>query len=703
MSKRVHGRLPPPLALLLGLALAPASHGSSTDDLLALPLEELARLEVSIATGTPKRLSDLPAAASVITARELEAMGIQDIGEALEAVPGLHVSNGSFQYAPRYFLRGITSTYNPHTLVLVNGIPQTSLFVGDRGERLPGLYSLPVKLLDRIEVIRGPGSAVYGADAFAGVINLITKTPGDVRGGQLSASAGSFDTLRAHLLQAGRAGELRSLFSAAWLQTGGDPSAVITRDAQSAIDAATLTSASLAPGPAATSARGYDLRADLVYGPVQLRAGWMNAWDTGTGQGINDALDPASRFEHHRGHLDLGWRRDDLARDWEFGARLSYLYGDFRNHGLYLFPPGAFAGAFPGGMTGQPNLSEQNARAGVDALFTGVDAHRLRAGAGFYWGDLFETTDLNNYVNMTPRTPPVDVSDTPAVFQPENQRTSHYVFLQDEWAFARHWELTTGLRYDHYSDVGDTANPRVALVWQTTKALTSKLIYGEAFRPPAFFELYGTSNPVALGNPDLQPEKLRSVELAFNWSPGDELSWDLTLYALQIRDFIDFVNDPGQPTFTARNSSRLRGAGFETELRRQLGERLQLIANYSLQRTRDEKGGSLGLAPRDEAHVRGTWIPAPGWQVGPQVNWAGRRERQANDPRGALRGYVTADLALHRTLGRRADLGLRGRNLFNADVREASRGPGPGQTQSSLPDDLPQAGRSVVLEACLRW
>lgn len=704
MRKSVHERLS---CLLLSLGSSAFAAPAAEQDLLALPLEELAYLEVSIATGSPKPLATTPAATSVITARELEAMGVQDIGEALEAVPGLHVSNGSFQYGPRYFIRGITSTYNPHTLVLINGLPQSSLFTGDRGERLPGLYSLPVKLLDRIEVIRGPGSALYGADAFAGVINLITKSPDTLKGGQASASAGSFDTYRAHVMQGSDIGAVKGLFSAAWLQTAGDDDAIVLRDAQSYYDDLFLLAppVSQAPGAAITSARAYDLRGDLTLGGFQLRMGWMHSWDTGTGPGITDALDPGSRFEHNRGSVDLGWQGDGLAPDWELGARISYLYGAFRNDGILLYPPGAF-GSFPSGLQGRPNLSEENARADFNALFTGQDSHRLRVGAGFYWGDVFKTTDVNNYFNGAPptqRPAPADVSDTPAVFQPENQRTSYYAFVQDEWQLARAWELTAGLRYDDYSDVGGTANPRLALVWATSPTLTSKLIYGEAFRAPAFFELYGTSNPVALGNPDLKPEKLRSMELAFGWTPNDQTTWELNVYALEIQDFIDFVDDPNQSTFTARNSARIEGQGFETELRRQFGEQLQLVANYSLQHTRDQGGNRLGLAPRDEAHVRGTWAPSPQWQLTPQLSWTGVRERQKADPRGELDGYLTADLTMRHLLRRQIDLTLAVRNLFDTDVREASRGPGPNQTVPNLPFDLPQAGRSITFEVCSRW
>lgn len=697
-------------------AVATPALAVTEDELLALPLEELGNQEVLIATGTPKPLAETPATTSVITARELEAMGAQDIGEALEAVPGLHVSNGSFQYAPRYFIRGITSTYNPHTLVLVNGIPQTSLFVGDRGERLPNLYSMPVKLLDRIEIIRGPGSAVYGADAFAGVINLITKAPSETAAGQLSLSAGSFDTQRATLLHSGSLGPVRGIFSLTAFTSGGDDDAIITHDAQSNIDElAPDPPTSLAPGAAATGVRYVDIRSDLEWDDFRLRLGWMQAWDTGTGQGINDALDPHNHFEHYRGNIDFGWRSAELVEDWELEARLSYLYGAFRNDGINLFPAGTCfpmippditPNCFPDGVMGRPNLAEENLRADVTALFSGRDNHRLRLGSGFLWADLFKTTDRNNYVTgdifPEPRPGPVDVSDTPAVFQPENQRSSHYLFVQDEWSFAPAWELTAGLRYDDYSDVGSTTNPRLSLVWNTSPTLTSKLIYGEAFRPPAFLELYGTSNPVALGNPDLKPEKLESLELALGWKPHETLSWDLNLYQFHIHDFIDFVSDSGQ-TFTARNTARINGQGGETELRHQLGDALQLLVNYSRQRTRNRSGESLGLAPREEAHLRTCWLFAPRWQLTPQLNWIGKRERQAGDARDSLDGHVTADITLRNVMSKNLDFSLVARNLFDADVREASRGPGPNQLIPNLRNDLPQAGRNLTLELALRW
>jgi iron complex outermembrane receptor protein len=360
-------------------------------------------------------------------------------------------------------------------------------------------------------------------------------------------------------------------------------------------------------------------------------------------------------------------------------------------------------------VQGQPGGREENARLGLTAVYTGWRSHRLRLGSGFHWGDLYEVEDLTNYEFSggvaTPRSGGMTrLSDTTAAFLPEAQRTSHYGFIQDEWAFAPDWELTAGVRHDHYSDFGDTTNPRLALVWATTPWLTSKLLYGEAFRPPAFIELYARNNPIGLGNPSLEAEKLRSTELALQMTPSAAWAWDINLYDFRIRDFIDFSQDAGG-SFTAQNVGRIHGYGAETELRYQPSASLRLLANYSYQHTEDEATGRpLGLAPRDKLFARAIWSFRPQWQLTPQLTRVGERKRQAGDARADLEGDTTFDMTL-RWLNPREqfNLALIARNLFDADVREPSRGPGPGQLAPNIPDDLPQAGRSVMLEASARW
>lgn len=701
-------------AALLLAATAQAAPPEETEVLLGLSLEELGRLQVNVATGTPRTMRDAPAATSVITAQELESLGAQHLDDALRAVPGLHVSHGAVTYESRYYFRGLFSNNNPHTLVLVDGVPMTSLFLGDR---LIGWQGVPVAAIDRVEIIRGPGSALYGADAFGGVINIITKRADDTGPDQARLAYGSFDTRHAGLLQR-RHGERASLlWSLDYRQSDGDDSTV-EADWATGFDQLFGTSSSRAPAPLDRGLRTLDARAELATGDWRLRAAWQQVWDLGTAQGLFDALDPAGRFANQTGNLDLVWHPPAPAAAWALEGRLNAAYKALEtSRPLQLLPPGSFCfpgspSCFPAGMQDELSTQEMQAGTALTALYSG-DAHRLRLGVGFFWGDLYRTTDRKNFDASGPGLPlplggMVDVSDTPLVFQPEAQRTNRYAFVQDEWRLARDWELTAGLRHDRYSDFGGTTNPRLALVWDTTPALTTKLLYGEAFRAPSFAELYVT-NVGVLGNPGLKPEKLRNEELVFSWRPAAAFSWDVNLFRYRIRDFIQAAPDPALGgAIRDQNVGRLEGKGVETELRYQATPSLQLLANFSSARLRNEDSGQdRGQLPRQVALLRATWDAAPRWQLVAQLLHAGKYGREVDstppDPRPDLDGYDVLDLTVRARLSPTLELAAVAGNLFDADVREASNGPAPPQANARIPGDLPQPGRSLTVQATWRW
>ena len=159
---------------------------------------------VSVATGSRQPIARAPSTATVITAEEIEAMGAADLDEVLEMVPGLHVShNAAYGNKPIYIIRGIYHEQNPQVLMLINGVPMTSVYLGDRGDTWGGM---PVENIARIEVIRGPGSALYGADAYSGVINIITKNAAHVDATQIGARYGSFDTREGWVQHGGKWG-----------------------------------------------------------------------------------------------------------------------------------------------------------------------------------------------------------------------------------------------------------------------------------------------------------------------------------------------------------------------------------------------------------------------------------------------------------------------------------------------------------------
>ncbi|MBX2807697.1 MAG: TonB-dependent receptor plug domain-containing protein, partial [Cellvibrionaceae bacterium] len=160
-------------ACMLYLNTAIAENSGNSPSYLSLSLEELGKIKISIATGNEILIEDAPAIASVITAKQIKAMGARTLNEALKVIPGLHLSlSGLNRTDAIYSIRGIhNSSFNPQVLLLLDGTPITWPSQGGR----PTRFSLPTSNIKHIEVIRGPGSAIYGADAFSGVINVITK------------------------------------------------------------------------------------------------------------------------------------------------------------------------------------------------------------------------------------------------------------------------------------------------------------------------------------------------------------------------------------------------------------------------------------------------------------------------------------------------------------------------------------------------
>jgi len=650
---------------------------------------------ISLATGTAQPISRAPAVASVITADDIEAIGATDLDQILETIPGLHVARSSRLYNPIYTIRGIYSETNPQVLVLINGIPITNLFVGDRSLIWGGM---PVKNISRIEVIRGPGSALHGADAFAGTINIVTKSASEINGTQIGAGAGSFDSQRVWLLHGQSNNGLDVAFSMQYYTTDGQRE-IVESDAQTALDNALGTAASNAPGPVNNQRETLDLRLDLARNDWQLRFGYQGRKNVGTGAGVGPTLDPNGSNDSERFNADLTYKNEDRFDDWDFTGQLSYFDTSAKSD-LFLFPAGA---SFPNGQTfaqgviGNPDVFERHVRFGGSAFYSGFSDHRIRLGAGVNYAEIDRVRESRNFTldnNLLPTAiagdSVIDVSNDPnLVFLQPGSRTIQYLFAQDEWNFTRDWDLTAGVRWDHYSDFGSTINPRAALVWQSAYNLTTKLLYGRAFRAPSFAETRNINNPVALGNRNLDPEIIDTIELAFDYHPTQDIGTTLNIFRYELQNIIRFVNNSG--IFTAQNTGNQTGFGLEWEMDWRVNDKLDLLANYAFQKSTDEDTNSdVANAPQHQIYIRSNWEFIHGWQLNTQINWVGSRERAFGDPRDDIDDYATVDLGLRHSFGKLPlDISLIVRNLFDEDAREPSLN---GVPAPAITNDLPLPG-----------
>lgn len=273
----------------------------------------------------------------------------------------------------------------------------------------------------------------------------------------------------------------------------------------------------------------------------------------------------------------------------------------------------------------------------------------------------------------------------------------YYGSLQDEWSIASDWDLTAGVRYDHYSDFGSTINPRIALVWDARHDMTAKLLYGRAFRAPSFAELFVINNPIVLGNPDLDPETIHTIELAIDYRPSFTVRTGINLFAYEIHDLIRFVPDPSGTSATAQNVGNQEGYGFELEAEWKVTQALSLAGNYAFQNSKDtDTGSNAGDAPKNQIYLRGKWHFFPNWTLSSELLWVANRKRAAGDPRPGIDDYTLVDFSLRRNRivdGLSAALIIK--NVFDKKAYEPSPND-PGIPQGSLvPGDFPLSGRYI--------
>ncbi len=543
---------------------------------------------ISIATGNAQPISKAPAVATVITANDIQEMGARDVDEVLETVPGLHVSRRARSGSPIYTFRGIYTSENPQVLVLINNIPITDIFLGDRGQVWGGM---PVESISRIEVIRGPGSAIYGADAFAGVINIMTKTASEIDGTETGVRYGSFNTKEGWLLHGGNYAGFDFAFMAELKSTDGHHED-IDSDFQTFSDSLTMTSASLAPGSTNNGRDNLDMRVDIQKNQWQLRAGLQKRNNYEPGVGTAGALDNNVQLKAERWNVDLTFDEEQFTEHWGVQAQISYFSSSLEiDEDQLVFPPGAFLlnplppppaiGPFPNGVIGNPEGWQEYYRYNLTGLYSGIENHLIRLGVGYTHQEFTKIKEEQNFSPLAPPGTLVDVSDTPFVFLPEKHRNNTYAFVQDVWRFANDWELTAGLRYDDYNDFGDTWNPRAALVWSARHDTTIKLLYGQAFRAPSFAEFRNQNNPVALGNDELDPEEMETIEWAIDYRPSDRLRFGTNIFYYEWDDIIRFVSDGSSGTATARNIGEQTGYGLELEMEWEPTDTLSLLANYA--------------------------------------------------------------------------------------------------------------------------
>jgi outer membrane receptor for ferrienterochelin and colicins len=569
-------RLTTSSALLLLTVLAgdatPARAQARPADPLADPpaladksLEDLMSVEVGTVFGAARReqrVTEAPSSVTIVTAEDIRTFGWRTLADALSSVRGFYVTNDrNYTYVGvRGF--GRPSDYNNRVLVLVNGHRYNDNVYDQAliGHEFP----IDLSLVDRIEVIRGPGSALYGTSAFFAVINVVLRPGGAVGGSESSIEVGSFDTYRLRTSYGRRsASGVDSLLSVSHLSSDGqsrlyfpeydepDFNFGVNRDADR--ESATTLFGSVGRGRF-TLQGAYASRRKVV--------------PTGS---YETTLDDSNVTVDSRGWVDA------MVTGSFKGAALSgRAFGDYTGFdGTYVYLDGTHSvDAADGAWVGVEGTASK--RVGDrHQVTTGVEYRRnVRQDQDSHGVDPFESSVDSHYRS--------------------NQGA---IYAQDEIQLHRRVTATVGGRYDWWDLTGGTVTPRVGFVYRTDADTAIKALFGEAYRAPTVYETYYYPDP--LGRV-LRPERLRTSEVVYEQYFGGTLRFTATGYVTQARNLI---SQGAEYYFENREQARSRGIEVEAERRWTSG--ILLRGSYVDQRTMDPIANvELSNSPRRQALVQ---------------------------------------------------------------------------------------------------
>jgi len=658
------------------------------EELQSMSLNQLLDLRITSSTGIEQRLSEAPSIATVITAEQIQRSSARTLSEVLSMVPALKVYTPSVNLgSSSYDIRGLKTGFNSQMLFLMNGTAMNNLF---SSSPLLG-FNFPASAIKRIEVVRGPGSAVYGADAFAGTINIITKDAQYLgEKSQAGVRYGSYDSAEVFTNYGYTQEELSLGVNLSYMTSNGDSSRKVEADLQTTLDGIFNTSASQAPDALHTNYELLNLNLNLLYKDFEMNL-WGQLSEKGTNAGIANALDFTGSVEQEALMGDFIYRYE-LSSEllWENKLSLTYLNNEM-NYGT-LFPAGTVLPVgddgniftsggglvnFSDGLIGRPAAKEYWAGIESSLYIQSIEDHDIRLSVGYSFAKL-EASEKKNFgpgiLNGSEGTVNgslTDVTGTPYVYSPDVNRKRFFLSLQDEYSLSSALLLTTGLRYDNYSDFGDTLNPRLGLVWKNSETFTSKLLYGRAFRAPSTGELYWKNNPAILGNEEVQPESIDTIEMGFAYRANKNFHANTNVYWYEANDLISTV--PTNLGQKYENVGRQHGAGLELELDYQFNTSLLLSADYAYRWTKSSiTNEAVAGIPKHISHINADYTLLQNLHVTPEVLVVADTPRAQGDTREKISSYALLNLAIGYKFNKDFEITIAARNLLDKSYVDPS-------------------------------
>jgi outer membrane receptor for ferrienterochelin and colicins len=543
------------LSFLLLLSLIATSVSGQIDTsgvkkLFEMDLSDLMNQKVVTASKYEQNSSEAASSIGVITSEEIKQYVYRTLGEALNSQRGMFASNDkNYTYVgSRGF--GRPTDYNNRIVIMVDGHIMNEVVYGSgfMGNEL----GINLDNIEKIEIIRGPGGSVYGSGAMLNTVNLILKKGAETDGVTVSAGTGSYGK--------------------------NDLSAIYGKKIKS-------TDISVSGIGGLYNGENYyfsELDAPATNYGQSVNRDWEKYIGLQTNLSNNNFKLSAS-YNYRAKGIPTGAFNTDLNGDVEstderFFIESSYRKDIRKNSSLLFrlyFDGYKYAGSYP--EDGIDSFDKTDGRWWGSELQYYLEAGKrniITAGIEYKYVARADYRQWNNdttfYYNNFPY-------------------SSFSVYTQDQIKLANNLNLTIGLRFDQYSKFGHSASPRVALVYKYSKSSSLKLLYGEAFRIPNFYESFYESVNSQKSNPDIRSERIRTAEFDWLHEITGSVFGNFSVYRFLINNLIDQIIDENDGLIVYRNIGKATGTGAEYELRYENpGNKSQAFLNFTLQRTIDD-------------------------------------------------------------------------------------------------------------------
>lgn len=560
---------------------------SSGTSLFDQPIEMLIAQEVSIATKSTQNINKTPSVVSVITAEEIKIMGYRELEEVLQTIPGFSMTQIRLGVIPPA-VRGVSNIrQGGRFLVLLDGIPYNDVMYG-ASFFFGGTFNLDA--VERIEVIRGPGSALYGRNGFSCVINIITKQAkrNEI---ELGASYGSYNTY-----------DIRGAYS------------LKKSDLDARIDAkyhnSDRTNSTYNNGEGGESRWGLGntnlyLNGNINYKDFSFFASYAER---------SDRNSPAAGDFLTQGQSDFKIATYNLTYKKEISSNLGVnlkLYGrnEYRIQDVELATPNTtdtlfipslgiwipYNAIYPEGAYADPDFYAYNYGFEGEINLQPMKNNRLLAGIqtnfyGIYGASVRSNYDLNSnapimYIDSDGN-PKQYVKANMPTYEPgwiQNGGHSYQnlgLYAQDEHDLLDNLSIIIGGRLDYDSEAGVILNPRAGIVWEPSKISSVKLLYGKAYRAPTTNEQYKIMG-FDKGNENLNPERIHTGELAIGLNKN-KLFTQFSIYYNQLNDIINQLNiNDSSSVKSYFNHGENTSYGFEVEAKYAINSYIYSFGNYS--------------------------------------------------------------------------------------------------------------------------